>query len=64
VAAPESTPAAEEPEDPALRTARWLVRTHGLVEAENRVTRVAEFYSGEQGAFWRRVLLNLRRERP
>ena len=46
--------------DSARRTARWLVQTHGRVEAESRVTKVAEFYSGEQGAFWQRVLLNVR----
>jgi hypothetical protein len=48
--------------DSARRTARWLVQTHGQVEAENRVTRVAEFYSGAEGAFWRRVLLNVRQQ--
>jgi hypothetical protein len=47
--------------DSARRTARWLVQTHGRLEAENRVTKVADFYSGsEQGAFWRRVLVNVR----
>lgn len=46
--------------DSARRTARWLVQTHGRLEAESRVTKVAEFYSGEQGAFWRRVLVNVR----
>ena len=48
--------------DSARRTARWLVQTHGRLEAENRAAKVAEFYSGEQGAFWRRVLLNVRQE--
>lgn len=48
--------------DSARRTARWLVQTHGRVEAENRVARVAEFYSGAEGAFWRRVLLNVRQQ--
>jgi hypothetical protein len=48
--------------DSARRTARWLVQTHGRLEAENRAAKVAEFYSGEQGAFWRRVLLNMRQE--
>jgi hypothetical protein len=48
--------------DSARRMARWLVQTYGRAEAENRVTEVAEFYSGEEGAFWRRVLLNLRQE--
>lgn len=60
VTAPTS-PAAAEEEDSARRTARWLLRTHGLVEAENRVRMAAEFYSGEQSAFWRRVLVELRR---
>lgn len=48
--------------DSAQRTARWLVQTHGRLEAENRAAKVAEFYSGEQGAFWKRVLLNVRQE--
>jgi hypothetical protein len=48
--------------DSARRTARWLVQTHGRVEAENRVAKVAEFYSGEQNAYWRRVLLAVRQE--
>jgi hypothetical protein len=61
VGTPTTATAAEE-DDPAQRTARWLVRTHGLVEAENRVTRAVEFYSGAEGAFWRRVLLNMRKD--
>jgi len=48
--------------DSARRTARWLVQTHGRIEAEIRAAKVAEFYSGEQGAFWQRVLLNVRQE--
>jgi hypothetical protein len=60
VRAPMPTTAAEE-DDSALRTARWLVQTHGRIEAEDRVAKVAEFYSGAEGAFWRRVLLNVRR---
>jgi hypothetical protein len=48
--------------DSARRTARWLVQTHGRVEAENRVAKVAEFYRGEQNAYWRRVLLAVRQE--
>jgi hypothetical protein len=47
--------------DPAQRTARWLVDTYGRLEAENRAAVVAEFYTGEQAAFWRRVLANVRR---
>jgi hypothetical protein len=54
--------AADAEEDSARRTARWLIQTHGRLEAENRAAKVAEFYSGEQGAFWQRVLLNVRRE--
>jgi hypothetical protein len=54
-------PAEEEEEDAALRTARWLVQTHGRIEAEDRVAKVAAFYSGERRAFWARVLLNVRR---
>ena len=56
-----STPAASDG-DAAQRTARWMVETHGRVEAENRAARVAEFYTGEERAFWRRVLLNVRQE--
>jgi hypothetical protein len=57
-----SAPVVEE-EDSARRTARWLVRTHGLAEAENRVMKAAEFYSGTERQFWRRVLVELRQER-
>jgi hypothetical protein len=60
-ATPAPARAAAEP-DSARRTARWLVQTHGRLEAENRAAKVAEFYSGSEGAFWRRVLLNVRQE--
>lgn len=59
---PTSSSAGASDSDSARRTARWLVQTHGRLEAESRVTKVAEFYSGEQGTFWRRVLLNVRQE--
>jgi hypothetical protein len=49
--------------DPATRTARWYLQTYGRVEAENRVAMVQEFYSGEQRAFWRRVLADVRQTR-
>jgi len=65
VEAPPTPPAPAPPaaeNDSARRTARWLVQTHGRLEAENRAAKVAEFYRGEEGAFWRRVLLNVRRE--
>jgi len=55
--------AADEPlgdSDPARRTASWLVRTYGRLEAENRALIVAEFYSGERYAFWQRVLADMR----
>ena len=55
-------PVPEAEDDSARRTARWLVQTHGRLEAENRAAKVAEFYSGQQGAFWHRVLLNVRQE--
>jgi len=57
-----SGPAAEPPgdSDPARRTASWLVRTYGRLEAENRALIVAEFYSGERRAFWQRVLADVR----
>jgi hypothetical protein len=68
-----ATPPAESPRaaaappapdgESARRTARWLVQTHGRVEAENRAAKAAEFYSGEQSAYWRRVLLSVRQER-
>ena len=61
VRAATSAPAVEE-EDSARRTARWLVRTHGPVEAENRVMKAAEFYSGPERQFWQRVLVELRQE--
>jgi hypothetical protein len=54
---------ADEPlgdSDPARRTASWLVRTYGRLEAENRALIVAEFYSGERHAFWQRVLADVR----
>jgi outer membrane biosynthesis protein TonB len=56
-----SAPAAADG-DAAQRTARWMVETHGRIEAENRAARVAEFYTGDERAFWRRVLLNVRQE--
>jgi hypothetical protein len=46
--------------DPARRTASWLVQNYGRLEAENRATMVAEFYSGERRAFWQRVLSEVR----
>jgi hypothetical protein len=62
----EPAPATPEPPidlDPATRTARWYLQTYGRVEAENRVAMVEEFYSGEQRAFWRRVLADVRQTR-
>jgi hypothetical protein len=47
--------------DSVRRTASYLVETHGRQEAEARAASVAEFYSGEQRAFWRRVLAEIRR---
>lgn len=46
--------------DPARRTASWLVQNYGRLEAENRALVVAEFYSGEQRAFWQRVVTEVR----
>jgi predicted lipid-binding transport protein (Tim44 family) len=57
---PSTTPAEEA--DPARRTARWLVQTYGRLDAETRAARVAEFYSGEERAFWRRVLAGVQSE--
>jgi hypothetical protein len=60
---PLSAPPASDPsasEDPARRTASWLVQSYGRVEAENRAIVVAEFYSGERRAFWQRVLSEVR----
>jgi hypothetical protein len=61
LATPSPVMAADEG-DSALRTARWLIQTHGRLEAENLVAKVAEFYTGAEGAFWQRVLLNVRQE--
>jgi type IV secretory pathway VirB10-like protein len=58
--APRSRGAGDD--ESARRTARWLVETHGRAEAESRVAKVAEFYGGAEGAFWRRVLVNVRQE--
>jgi hypothetical protein len=55
---PADEPVAES--NAARRTASWLVRTHGRLEAENRALTVAEFYSGERRAFWQRVLTDVR----
>jgi len=54
--------AADEPlgHSDSARTASWLVRTYGRLEAENRAMIVAEFYSGERRAFWQRVLADMR----
>jgi hypothetical protein len=56
----ESTTESSAGTDPAQRTADWLVRTYGPLEAENRALVVAEFYSGERRAFWRRVAAGVR----
>jgi hypothetical protein len=49
--------------DPALRTARWMIRTYGPLDAEGKALAAAEFYSGEEGEFWRRVVAHVRAER-
>jgi hypothetical protein len=53
---------ADDP-DAARRTARWLVQTYGRTDAESRAARVVDFYSGDERAFWRRVLTAVRSER-
>jgi len=52
---------ADDP-DPARRTAHWLVQTYGRLDAESRAASVVDFYSGEERAFWRRVLAAVRSE--
>ena len=49
--------------DPARRTARWLVDTYGPLEAEGRALTVAEFYTGADREFWRRVAHHVRADR-
>jgi hypothetical protein len=41
--------------DSAQRTARWLVETYGPLEAEGRALAAADFYTGADREFWRRV---------
>ena len=60
--APESlSPAADV--DPALRTARWMIHAYGPLEAEGKALSAAEFYTGDDSAFWRRVVGYVRAER-
>jgi len=49
--------------DPALRTARWMVHTYGALDAETKALAAAQFYTGEEGEFWRRVVAHVRAER-
>jgi len=49
--------------DPAVRTARWMIRTYGPLDAEGKALAAAEFYTGDEGAFWRRVVAHVRAER-
>jgi predicted lipid-binding transport protein (Tim44 family) len=49
--------------EPAQRTARYLVQTYGALDAETRALTAAEFYTGEDADFWRRVLAYVRSER-
>ena len=46
--------------DPVRRTARWLVESYGPLEAESRALAAAEFYSSDEGDFWRRVAAHVR----
>jgi hypothetical protein len=55
------SPAVES--DPAARTARWMIRTYGPLEAESKALAAAQFYSGGEGEFWRRVVAHVRAER-
>ena len=48
--------------DPARRTARWMIQTHGRLDAETKALAAAQFYSGSEGAFWRRVVRYVRAE--
>ena len=49
--------------DPALRTARWMLHTYGPLDAEAKALAAAQFYSGDEGEFWRRVVAHVRAER-
>jgi hypothetical protein len=49
--------------DPALRTAQWMMRTYGPLDAETRALAAAEFYTGDEGTFWHRVVSHVRAER-
>ena len=49
--------------DPALRTARWMIHTYGPLDAEGKALAAARFYTGQEGAFWRRVVAHVRAER-
>jgi hypothetical protein len=49
--------------DPAVRTARWMLQTYGPLDAEARALAAAEFYTGDEGDFWRRVVRHVRAER-
>jgi hypothetical protein len=55
------SPAVES--DPAVRTARWMLRTYGPLEAETKALAAAQFYTGGEGEFWRRVVAHVRAER-
>jgi hypothetical protein len=61
-APPESLSAGVET-DPAVRTARWMIRTYGPLDAETKALAAAQFYTGEEGEFWRRVVAHVRAER-
>lgn len=49
--------------DPALRTARWMIHTYGPLDAEGKALAASQFYTGEEGSFWRRVVAHVRAER-
>ena len=55
-------PAAVET-DPALRTARWMIRTYGRLDAETKALAASQFYTGGERAFWRRVVSHVRAAR-
>jgi hypothetical protein len=40
-----------------------MIHAYGPLEAEGKALGAAEFYTGEEGAFWRRVVGYVRTER-
>ena len=58
--APRETVSTAIETDPALRTAQWMIRTYGPLDAETKALAAAEFYTGDDSAFWDRVVAHVR----